>query len=137
MPIEESGRLQFVPVPHQELPEGPLASSQLTNNISIRFVNGHTRAMMLPQIKYGEKTIVFVADLLPSIAHIPIPYVMGYDMFPLTTLHEKRSFLSEALANDYILFFEHDPKHECCTLQQTEKGTRERDLFRLGDVLPK
>lgn len=137
LPIEESGRLQFVPVPHQELPEGPLASSQLTNNISIRFVNGHTRAMMLPQIKYGEKTIVFVADLLPSIAHIPIPYVMGYDMFPLTTLHEKRSFLSEALANDYILFFEHDPKHECCTLQQTEKGTRERDLFRLGDVLPK
>ena len=75
-----------------------------------------------------------MADLLPSVAHIPLPYVMGYDMFPLTTLQEKKSFLTTALANDYILFFEHDPVYECCTLQQTEKSIRQKDVFKLSEV---
>ena len=75
-----------------------------------------------------------MADLLPSAGHIPLPYVMAYDMFPLTTLQEKKSFLTEAVENDYILFFEHDPVHECCTLQMTEKGIRHKDTFRLADV---
>ena len=86
-----------------------LAKSPFDNGFSIRFVNGHTSAMMLPQLTYKGRTIVFMADLLPSAGHLPIPYVMAYDMFPLTSLREKKMFLEEALAGDYILFFEHDP----------------------------
>ena len=89
--------------------------------------------MMLPQIKYKGRTVVFMADLLPSAGHIPLPYVMAYDMFPLTTLEEKKSFLHEALEGDYILFFEHDPKLECCSLQMTSKGIRPKDFFRLEE----
>lgn len=130
LPIQESGQLKMIDIP---------ADRDLvvcTKNISMRIVNGHTEAMMLPQISYNGKTIVYMADLLPSIGHIPIPYVMAYDMFPLTTLNEKRSFLTEALQNDYILFFEHDPLYECCTLQSTEKGIRSRDIFTLKDIQP-
>ena len=75
-----------------------------------------------------------MADLLPSVAHIPLPYVMAYDMFPLTTLQEKESFLNEALQNNYILYFEHDPRIECCTLELTEKGIRAKDTFRLDEI---
>ena len=75
-----------------------------------------------------------MADLLPSQGHIPLPYVMGYDMFPLTTLNEKKSFLREAVQDDYILFFEHDPVYECCNLQQTEKGIRPKDFFKLEEI---
>jgi len=133
-PISESGQLKFVPVPARTI-TGPLPVSDFSNNISIRFVNGHTEAMMLPQVSYKNKTIVFMADLLPSVAHLPVPYVMAYDMFPLTTLYEKTSFLNEALTKDYILFFEHDPVNECCTVQQTEKGIRQKDIFKLGDII--
>ncbi len=132
LPIEESGRLQQVEVNGGI--DGKLGESDFSTNISIRFANGHTQSMMLPQIKYKDKTIVFMADLLPSAGHIPLPYVMGYDMFPLTTLQEKKSFLKEALENDYILFFEHDPANECCTLQQTEKGIRPKDFFKLEEI---
>ncbi|HRD43228.1 MAG TPA: MBL fold metallo-hydrolase, partial [Ferruginibacter sp.] len=104
------------------------------DNIVIRQVFGHTEAMMLPQISYKGKTILYMADLLPSAGHIPIPYIMGYDMFPLTTLNEKKSFLLEALQNDYILFFEHDPKIECCNLQMTDKGIRMKDRFLLSEI---
>ena len=76
-----------------------------------------------------------MADLLPSAGHIPIPYVMAYDMFPLTTLSEKKAFLNEAVEKDYILFFEHDAQMECCTLQQTEKGVRMKHSFSLREVL--
>jgi glyoxylase-like metal-dependent hydrolase (beta-lactamase superfamily II) len=125
LPIQESGQLQFI-----ETRE----NVSFTNNISVKFVNGHTDAMMLPLIRYRDRIIVFMADLLPSIAHIPLPYVMAYDMFPLTTLQEKKSFLKEAFDNNYILFFEHDPNNECCTLQQTEKGLREGEVFRLEEI---
>jgi glyoxylase-like metal-dependent hydrolase (beta-lactamase superfamily II) len=133
LPIQESGQLKFIKVSEQI--DNRLAETKFSDSISIRFVNGHTEAMMLPQIKYKNKTIVYMADLLPSAAHIPLPYVMGYDMFPLTTLTEKKSFLAEAVANDYILFFEHDPKIECCTLQQTEKGARMKEALKLAEVL--
>lgn len=132
LPIEESGRLQFIDV--SEFKNEKLGETAFTDKISIRFVNGHTQAMMLPQIKYKDKTIVYMADLLPSQGHIPLPYVMAYDMFPLTTLNEKKSFLNEAVENDYILFFEHDPVHECCSLQQTERGVRPKDLFKLEEI---
>jgi hypothetical protein len=84
---------------------------------------------MLPQINYKGNTLVYMADLLPSTGHIPLPYVMAYDMFPLTTLVEKKSFLQEALDENYTLFFEHDAVNECCKLQQTEKGIRATESF--------
>lgn len=132
LPIEESGQLKFVLPGETQFHQ--LASSVFTDTINIRFVNGHTESMMLPQISYNGKTIVYMADLLPAAAHIPIPYVMAYDMFPLTTLNEKKSFLTEAVENDYVLFFEHDPQIECCTLQQTEKGIRMKESFRLDEI---
>jgi glyoxylase-like metal-dependent hydrolase (beta-lactamase superfamily II) len=132
LPIEESGRLQHVEVNGGV--DGKLGETNFSSNISVRFANGHTQSMMLPQIKYKGRTVVFMADLLPSAGHIPLPYVMGYDMFPLTTLHEKKSFLKEAVENDYILFFEHDPVNECCILQQTEKGIRPKDFFKLQEI---
>ncbi len=132
LPIEESGQLKFIEV--QNGKNEKLGETVFTENISVRFVNGHTQAMMLPQIKYKNRTVVFLADLLPSAGHIPLPYIMGYDMFPLTTLHEKKYFLKEAVENDFILFFEHDPVHECCTLHQTEKGIRPKDFFKLEEI---
>ena len=129
LPIEESGRLKFIEV--EKGNESKLGEVKFSENISVRFVNGHTQAMMLPQINYNGKTIVFMADLLPSAGHIPIPYIMAYDMQPLLSLQEKRSFLKEAVENDYILFFEHDKDHECCTLQQTERGIRPKEFFKL------
>jgi glyoxylase-like metal-dependent hydrolase (beta-lactamase superfamily II) len=132
LPIEESGQLKFVLPGETQFHQ--LSSSVFKENISVRFVGGHTESMMLPQINYNGKTIVYMADLLPAAAHIPIPYVMAYDMFPLTTLNEKKSFLTEAVENDYILFFEHDPKIECCSLQKTEKGVRMNEGFRLDEI---
>ncbi len=90
--------------------------------------------MMLPQIQLRDKTIVYMADLLPSVAHIPISFIMAYDTRPLETLQEKKSFLKEAQQNDYILFFEHDPEIECCNLQLTERGVRSKKTFKLADI---
>lgn len=125
LPIKENGNLRFI-----ESKEG----IEFTENISIRFVNGHTESMMLPQIKYKDKTVVYMADLLPSVAHIPIPYIMAYDTRPLETLKEKKSFLTEAQQKDFILFFEHDREVECCNLQLTDKGIRSKDTFKLEDI---
>ena len=124
LPIQESGQLKFIESNWDELPA----------YITIRHAYGHTDDMMLPQIDYKGKTIVYMADLLPSVAHIPLPYVMAYDMFPLTTLNEKKSFLTEAQQKDFILFFEHDPLVECCTLQLTDKGIRQKEIFKLSEV---
>jgi glyoxylase-like metal-dependent hydrolase (beta-lactamase superfamily II) len=143
LPIQESGQLKFINNWFDEMQEGPgwhltinglLPSVDFAENISVRFVSGHTKDMMLPQIKYKDRTIVFMADLLPSQGHIPLPYVMAYDMFPLRTLDEKKSFLEEAVKNDYTLFFEHDPVYECCTLEHTEKGIRPGKFFKLGEI---
>ena len=124
LPIQQSGKLKFIEEHPNDFPA----------NIMIRQVFGHTEAMMLPQINYRGKTIMYMADLLPSAGHIPLPYVMAYDMFPLTTLNEKKSFLTEAQQNDYVLFFEHDPTIECCTLQMTEKGIRMKESFKLEEL---
>jgi glyoxylase-like metal-dependent hydrolase (beta-lactamase superfamily II) len=132
LPIQDSGQLKFIDVPPAA--EGKLSSSIFTENISVRFVYGHTESMMLPQIKYKDKTIVYMGDLLPSAGHTPIPYVMAYDMFPLTTLNEKKSFLTEAVDNNYILFFEHDAQTECCDLQQTERGVKVKNTFSLHQL---
>ncbi len=135
LPIQESGQLHFVPVSNKGMnANGLLDESPFAENISIRFANGHTDKMMLPQIRYKNRTLVFMADLLPSIGHIPLPYVMAYDMFPLTTLQEKKSFLQEAVDQQYILFFEHDPVIECCTLQVTERGIRHHETFLLDTI---
>ncbi|MBS1567796.1 MAG: MBL fold metallo-hydrolase, partial [Bacteroidetes bacterium] len=130
LPIEESGQLKFIPVP-----TGATGSGASTGiDMNIWFAHGHTDAMMLPMLQYKGKTIVFMADLLPATYHLPISWVMAYDMFPLTTLQEKKAFLTEAVAGDYVLFFEHDPKTECCTLQTTEKGIKLKDTFRLDEL---
>jgi glyoxylase-like metal-dependent hydrolase (beta-lactamase superfamily II) len=126
LPIQQSGKLQFI-----QTKEGV----DFTENIKIRFVNGHTESMMLPEIKYKDKTIIYMADLLPSLAHIPVPYVMAYDTRPLETLVEKKSFLKEALDKNFILFFEHDRKNECATLQLTDKGIRSKETFKLESIL--
>jgi glyoxylase-like metal-dependent hydrolase (beta-lactamase superfamily II) len=132
LPIEESGKLKFIET--AEGKEGKLGETFFDKNISIRFVSGHTEKMMLPQVKYKDRTIVYMADLLPSQGHIPLPYVMAYDMFPLTTLQEKKSFLNEAVEGDYTLFFEHDPVYECCKLEQTERGVRPGEFFKLEEI---
>ncbi|MEJ5995203.1 MBL fold metallo-hydrolase [Pedobacter sp. Du54] len=125
LPIQESGQLRYV-----ENEDGV----SFQENIKIRFAFGHTDAMMLPQLTYKDTTIVYMADLLPSVGHIPLPYIMAYDMFPLQTLKEKKSFLAEAATNNYILYLEHDPINECCTLQHTEKGVRLAETFRLDEI---
>ncbi|MDB5285417.1 MAG: ytnP 2 [Mucilaginibacter sp.] len=125
LPIYESGQLKFVGV------DDGIA---FTDDINIRYVFGHTDAMMLPQINYKGKQILYMADLLPSTGHLPLPYVMAYDMFPLKTLGEKKTFLNEAVEKEYILYLEHDPLNECCTLQQTEKGIRVKETFRLDEL---
>jgi len=104
------------------------------SQIQVRYAYGHTEAMMLPQIQYKDKTILYMADLLPSVGHIPLPYVMSYDVRPLVTMDERQSYWQEAVDKEYILFLEHDPVHECCTLQQTEKGIRVKDIFKLSDI---
>lgn len=153
LPIQESGRLRFVDLTAaaraytggaggglQPDPVGAV-SGQLETiadviipGLSVRLAYGHTDAMMLPQVSYKGKTVVFMADLLPSVGHIPIPYVMAYDMFPLTTLKEKKAFLSEAVAGGYVLFLEHDPENECCMVETGEKGLRAGKEFRLGEL---
>lgn len=125
LPIQESGQLKFV---------ANEDGVDFSENMKVRFAYGHTDAMMLPQIEYKGRTIVYMADLLPSTAHIPLPYVMAYDMFPLQTLKEKKAFLEEAVTNDYVLYFEHDAQNECCTLQQTEKGIRVGETCKLSEL---
>ncbi len=132
VPIEESGQLKFVVPGERKFHQLP--SSSFYEHMAVRFVDGHTESMMLPQITYKDKTIVYMADLLPAAAHIPIPYVMAYDTRPLLTMTEKKLFLEEAAEKDVILFFEHDPQIECCTLQQTERGIRMKESFELSTL---
>jgi glyoxylase-like metal-dependent hydrolase (beta-lactamase superfamily II) len=126
LPIQESGQLHFQ--------DASKAGSEISPNLQFIYVSGHTESMMLPRINYHGSTLVYMADLLPSSAHIPIPYVMAYDTRPLLTLQEKKSFLSEAVENNYTLFFEHDRHIECCKLIQTEKGIRQADHFLLSEI---
>jgi hypothetical protein len=128
MPLMESGQLKLIEIPPFKS-DTSLQEIHFAENISCIVVNGHTQGMLLPKIQYGPHQIVYMADLLPSVGHLPIPFVMGYDMQPLFTLNEKELFLNEACTKNYTLFFEHDPVNECCDVQVTEKGIRAKSCF--------
>ncbi len=127
IPIQESGQLKFVDRVGDYTPN-------VFNNFDVFFVDGHTESMMIPHIQYKDKTLVFMADLLPSVGHIPLPYVMGYDTRPLLTLSEKEKFLNAAVKNEFVLFLEHDFVNECCTLQPTERGVRLKETFNFSEL---
>jgi glyoxylase-like metal-dependent hydrolase (beta-lactamase superfamily II) len=122
LPLQESGRLNFI------------EQGGFPEEIGLLFRHGHTEAMVLPKLHWKGHTIVFAGDLFPTISHLPVPYVAGYDVFPLTAMEEKRELLEEALAGNYIFCFQHDAYTECCTLQRTEKGIRQREIFKLEEL---
>ena len=127
LPIKESGQLEFIDRKSDFM-------ENVFPNMGILFVDGHTDSMMIPHIKYKGRTLIFMADLLPSVGHIPLPYVMGYDTRPLITMKEKSQFLNIAAQNEYVLFLEHDSVNECCTLELNEKGVRLKDTFLLNEL---
>lgn len=124
LPIQESGQLKFIQRNGQW-------TRDVFNNVDIFFADGHTESQMIPQISYKGKTLVFMADLLPSTGHIPLPFVMGYDTRPLLTLSEKELFLETAAAKDYLLFLEHDSQNVLCTVK---RGERRVELDRVNPV---
>lgn len=128
LPMQESGRLKFISRNNETFIE----KSEL--GFGILFADGHTEKQMLPHIRYRGKTLVFTADLVPTVGHIPVPYIMGYDTRPLLTLTEKAKFLNQAAKNDYLLFLEHDAHNEICTLQETEKGVRLNQIHSFKDI---
>ena len=141
LPIQENGQLRFcnfpeAPVPRypSEIVQGVKDFNMLWDRFGVGFVNGHTEKMMIPHIFYKGKTIIYAADLIPSAGHLPIPFVMGYDLRPLETLEEKKYLLGNAVKENAILFFEHDPLIECCNLQNTDKGIRMKESFKLEDL---
>lgn len=123
LPIEESGHLKMIEEEGEFLP-----------NITAKLFNGHTEGQMIPYINYNGRTVAFMADLMPSTAHIPMPWIMAYDVRPLETLKDKERFYKYALEKDIILFLEHDLYHECCTLHDTPKGIKVKDTFRLEEL---
>ena len=127
LPIQESGQLKFV----ERI--GNL-SAGIIPNMEFFFADGHTESQMIPIMNYKGKKIAFMADLLPSVSHIPLPYVMGYDTRPLLTLDEKEFFLTKCVEEEIVLFLEHDFQNECCTLQQTEKGVRLKEAFSFNSL---
>ncbi len=124
MPIQESGQLNFVDV------NGPSPF----DNVELFFADGHTEKQMIPIINYKNQKVAFMADLLPSVGHIPLAYVMGYDTRPLLTLEEKGNFLNRVVDENLVMFFEHDGVNECCTLKGTEKGPRLSETLKLSDL---
>ncbi|RIJ41578.1 MBL fold metallo-hydrolase [Pontibacter oryzae] len=124
LPMQESGQLKFVD------PTQPSPFPQF----DIFYADGHTDKMMVPIIPYKGRKLAYMADLLPSVGHIPLPYVMGYDTRPLLTLDEKAQFLNRAADEELVLFFEHDAVNQCCTVQHTEKGVRLKDTFSLSEL---
>ena len=129
-PIEESGQLNFIEG------DGPLILSSFFP-FSILLVNGHTEKQMIPIIKYQGKQIAYVADLIPTVGHLPIPYIMSYDTRPLITLNEKKAFLIDAVQKETLLFLEHDPIHELISIHQTEKGVRMKENYSFDSYFSK
>lgn len=123
LPIQENGQLNFI---HRN------AKDQI--GFDVLFVDGHTEKQMLPIIQYQGKTLVFMADLLPTVGHIPLPYVMGYDTRPLITIKEKATFLNQAADHNFYLFLEHDAINEICTVQHTEKGVRLNTTHKFSEI---
>ena len=123
LPIEESGQLNIVEKEGEIIP-----------NIYAKIYNGHTQGQIIPHIKVNGKTLAYTADLFPSTAHIPMPWIMAYDTKPLVTLEDRERFFKEALETETVLFFEHDLYHECCTIEMTEKGVRVKETFCLNEL---
>ncbi len=128
LPLQESGQLCFI-----DPKDAPFAATSELG-FGIHFVDGHTEKQMLPHLHYKDKTLVFAADLIPTIGHIPLPYILGYDTRPLLTLQEKAQFLEEAAAKKWLLLLEHDAYHELCTLKQTEKGVRLDETYTFDEI---
>lgn len=128
LPIYESGQLNFMPLPESDFVE----KSEL--DFGVLFVNGHTDKMMIPHIQYKDKTICFMADLIPTVGHLPLPYVMGYDTRPLLTMPEKSKFLNAAAEKNYYLFLEHDAHNEIITVENTDEGVRLKDIFTVKQI---
>jgi glyoxylase-like metal-dependent hydrolase (beta-lactamase superfamily II) len=124
LPMQASGQLKFVAAD----------DTAALSFASVFYASGHTDKMMIPKINYKGRTICYMADLLPSVGHIPLPYIMGYDTRPLLTLEEKQKFLQEAADLQYVLFLEHDPVNECCTVKHTDKGVRLDSVFPLSEL---
>ncbi|OYU95254.1 MAG: MBL fold metallo-hydrolase [Bacteroidetes bacterium B1(2017)] len=122
MPIQESGQLKLVK-----------PGEQFHKDIDLLFSKGHTQSMMHPVIPYKGSKLIYLADVIPTQAHLPIPYVMGYDVRPLDTMKEKTDILNMAVENNWVLYFEHDPFNEACTVVQTEKGIRLQDQVKLSE----
>ena len=129
LPMQQSGQLHFIDRPQGDF----LETTEL--GFGIFFADGHTEKMMIPQIRYNGKTICFMADLLPTAGHLPLPYVMGYDTRPLLTLPEKSKFLAAAADQNYYLFLEHDAHNQIITVENTEKGVRLKEVFKCEDLL--
>ena len=123
LPIQESGQLKL-------LKQGELFHPE----IELMYSNGHTNNMIHPIIPYKNSKVIYLADVIPTMAHIPTAYVMGYDVRPLDTMIEKQRILKLAAENNYILYFEHDPFNEACTVEQTEKGIKSKDILKLQDL---
>lgn len=129
LPMQESGQLKFI-----ERTNGAYQNSSELG-FGILFVDGHTDKQMIPHINYKGKTIAFMADLLPTAGHIPLPYVMGYDTRPLLTLPEKEKFLKKAAGEEFLLFMEHDAHNEIITVQETEKGVRLKEVHPIDEII--
>jgi len=123
LPIEQSGQLKFIEDSGPFIKNTPFP-------FSIQLIDGHTEKQMLPLIEYQRKKILYAADLVPTVGHIPIPYIMGYDTRPLLTLKEKEQILNDSFENEVLLFLQHDPHHELISLQNTEKGIRMENHFK-------
>ncbi len=128
LPMQESGHLNFV-----DKPTGDFAETN-EMDFGILFADGHTNKQMIPHINYKGKKLVFMADLLPTAGHLPLPYVMGYDTRPLLTLPEKEKFLNQAADNNYYLFLEHDAHNQIITVKHTEKGVRLNQVFTFNEL---
>ncbi|MCC7520362.1 MAG: MBL fold metallo-hydrolase [Flavobacteriaceae bacterium] len=127
-PMKSSGQLSYISLPDSDFKK----ESEL--GFDILFVDGHTEKMMIPHIQYQGKTLVYMADLLPTTGHVPLPYVMGYDTRPLITMEEKSKFLQKAADENYFLFLEHDAYSEICTLKNTEKGVRLANQYSFSEI---
>ena len=129
LPLQESGQLHFI--------KKPISDFEFSQELGfdIFYVNGHTEKMMIPHIKFQDKTIVFCADLIPTAGHLPLPYVMGYDTRPLLTMPEKLKFLEKSVSENFYLFLEHDAHNQIITLKNTDRGIRLNEVFQCDQIL--
>ena len=123
IPLYENGQLEFIHEP-----------GRFAEGVELEFFNGHTRGLMVPVFDYKGRKVAFTTDLIAMVYNIPLAYVPGFDVEPLISMKEKEVFLERALREDYVLCFQHDYLNECCTLQRTEKGVREKDIFKLAEL---